>query len=71
MKSRVCITVSNSPNPSRVYVRLCKHGKRFLLLNSTLKSFGVKGAALASFSQAITPSKTLSTEREMDFFASI
>ena len=24
--------VSNSPNPSRVYIRLCKHGKRFLLL---------------------------------------
>ena len=24
--SRVCITVSNSPNPSRVYFRLCKHG---------------------------------------------
>ena len=31
--SRVSITVSNSPNPSRVYIRLCKHGKRFLLLN--------------------------------------
>ena len=30
--SRGCITVSNSPNPSRVYIRLCKHGKRFLLL---------------------------------------
>ena len=30
--SRVCITVSNSPNPSRVYIRLYKHGKRFLLL---------------------------------------
>ena len=30
--SRVCITVSNSPKPSRVYIRLCKHGKRFLLL---------------------------------------
>ena len=30
--SRVCITVSNSPNPSRVYIRLCKHRKRFLLL---------------------------------------
>ena len=25
---------SNSPNPSRVYIRLCKHGKRFLLLKS-------------------------------------
>ena len=31
--SRVCITVENSPNPSRVYIRLCKHGKRFLLLS--------------------------------------
>ena len=31
--SRVCITVSNSPKPSRVYIRLCKHRKRFLLLN--------------------------------------
>ena len=31
--SPVCMTVSNSPNPSRVYIRLCKHGKRFLLLN--------------------------------------
>ena len=30
--SRVCLTFSNSPNPSRVYIRLCKHGKRFLLL---------------------------------------
>ena len=31
--SRFCTTVSNSLNPSRVYIRLCKHGKRFLLLN--------------------------------------
>ena len=30
--SRVCINVSNSPKPSRIYIRLCKHGKRFLLL---------------------------------------
>ena len=30
--SRVCITGSNSPNPSRVYSRLLKHRKRFLLL---------------------------------------
>ena len=30
--SRVCITVSNSPNPSCVYIRLCKHRKRFLML---------------------------------------
>ena len=28
----LCITVLNSPNPSSVYIRLCKHGKRFLLL---------------------------------------
>ena len=33
------ITVSNSCNPSRVYVRLCKHGERFLLLIQTAKSF--------------------------------
>ena len=25
--SRVCITVENSPNPSSVYIRLCKHRK--------------------------------------------
>ena len=31
--SWVYIIVSNSPNPSRVYIRLCKLGKRFLLLN--------------------------------------
>ena len=38
--SRVCITVSNSPNPSRVYIRLCKHGKRFLLpLNCSTLSY--------------------------------
>ena len=30
--SRVCITASNSPSPSRVHIRLCKHGKHFLLL---------------------------------------
>ena len=33
--SRVYIIVSNSPNPSCVYVRLCKRGKRFLLLKDT------------------------------------
>ena len=27
-KSRVCITVENSPNPSRAYIRLCKHRKK-------------------------------------------
>ena len=32
--SRVCITVSNSPNPSSVYIRLCKHRKKvFYCLN--------------------------------------
>ena len=30
---RGCITVSNFPNRFRVYIRLCKHGKRFLLHN--------------------------------------
>ena len=33
--SRVCITVSNSPNPSRICIRLWKHEKRFLLLYYT------------------------------------
>ena len=33
--SWVYIIVSNSPNPSRVYIRLCKRGKRFLLLKDT------------------------------------
>ena len=28
-KSRVCITASNSPNPQSVYIRLCKHRKKF------------------------------------------
>ena len=29
-KSRVCITVENSPNSSSVYIRLCKHRKKVL-----------------------------------------
>ena len=29
--SRVCITVSNSLNSPRVYIKLCKHGVRFCL----------------------------------------
>ena len=32
-------TVLNSPNPSRVYIRLYKHAKRFLLLKSSLQIF--------------------------------
>ena len=36
--SRVCLTVSNSPNPSRVYIRLCEHGQRFLLHKSWLRT---------------------------------
>ena len=35
--SRVCVTVLNSPNPSHVSIRLCKHGKCFLLLKVILK----------------------------------
>ena len=31
----------NSPNASRVYIRLCKHGKRFLLLKQGIQSSGV------------------------------
>ena len=38
-KSRVCITVSNSPNPSSVYIRLCKRGNRFLLLKCKYWTF--------------------------------
>ena len=30
--SRVCITFENSPNPSSVKTKLCKHGKSALLL---------------------------------------
>ena len=33
MPSWVCITILNSPNSSRVYIRLWKHGKHFLLLD--------------------------------------
>ena len=40
--SRVCITISNSLNPSRVYIRLCKHGKRFLLLKKNLRTRALK-----------------------------
>ena len=28
--SRVCITIKNSPNPSSIYIRLCKHRKKVL-----------------------------------------
>ena len=38
--SRVCITVSNSPNPPRVWMRLCKHGKSALLLNYSVEFDG-------------------------------
>ena len=38
--SQVCIlTVSNFPNPCRVYIRLCKHGKRFLLLKGFCNNY--------------------------------
>ena len=40
---RVCITVSNSPNQSCVYIRLCKHGKRFILLKY-VRTFGTRGS---------------------------
>ena len=30
------ITVSNSPNPSSIYIRLCKHGKVFYCLNGII-----------------------------------
>ena len=34
--SWVCITVLNSPNLSRVYIRLCKHGNGFYCLNNVI-----------------------------------
>ena len=43
--SRVCITVSNSPNSSQVYIRLhvCKHGHIFYCLNnnSNISNFAI------------------------------
>ena len=33
------ITASNSPNPSRVHIRLCKHWKRFLLPKDLTKTY--------------------------------
>ena len=35
---QLCKPSTNSPNPSRVYIRLCKHGKCFLLLKCNQKS---------------------------------
>ena len=40
--SQVRITVSKSPNPSRVYIRLCKHGKRSLLLKCHTNGKNIK-----------------------------
>ena len=57
--SRVCITVENSPNPSRVCIRLCKHGKRLLLLKwgSLFDTYKVKIATLIyNIYNRITPS---------------
>ena len=46
--------VSNSPNPSRVYIRRCKHGKRFLFLKYKISaqffSFGRKQDLLEHYS---------------------
>ena len=33
---KLCKTDSNSPNPSRLYTRLCNHWKRFLLLKNKI-----------------------------------
>ena len=58
--SRVCITVSNSPNPSRIYIRLWKHGKHFLLLNfNTLQA----QITQSGFVQTFAPSKNFSFNR--------
>ena len=37
--SRICITVSNFPNPSRVYIRLCKHAVIFVIQSIWLVSY--------------------------------
>ena len=55
--SRVCITVSNSPNPSRVYIRLWKHGKRFLLFNFNTLQVQIKQSG---FVQTFATSKNFS-----------
>ena len=58
--SRVCITVSNSPNPSRTYIRLWKHGKHFLLLNfNTLQA----QITQSGFVQTFATSKNFSFNR--------
>ena len=58
--SRVCITVSNSPNPSRIYIRLWKHGKHFLLLNfNTLQA----QITQSGFVQTFATSKNFSFNR--------
>ena len=51
--------VSNSPYPCRVYIRLCNHGKRFLLLKQQLLYF------CSVIVQISLPSLTL----EQDFFS--
>ena len=38
-KSRVCITVENSPNPSNVYIRLCKHRKNCFYKITSSKNY--------------------------------
>ena len=35
---KVCITVENSPNPSSVYIRLCKHGKNVFYCSNKITS---------------------------------
>ena len=55
--SRVCITVSNSPNPFRVHIRLCKHGKRLLLINyfiprSSLRRLELRTAYLTTMKRS-------------------
>ena len=52
--SLVCITVSNFPNPSRVYIRLCKHGKRFLLLKwCTVNTHSIPRTDFTTWHQSI------------------
>ena len=63
--SRVCMTVANSPNPSRVYIRLCKHGKRFLLVKCKTKALRIKHYFMWRRTSSVLP--VFSTSRAKRF----
>ena len=47
------MTVPNSPNPSRVYIRLCKPGRRFLVLKYNKRTAPPPENESSSFFQAL------------------